>query len=300
MLTRWLVYHVASGHAFFTGAVCLIVAACLSYYARRRGIRTARNVLVLVGGSAVIVSATPLMPWAYLLLATVTLTWLAGEAYRKRLPDRWASRLRMSVALVWSAAMLAEVPYHLMPRVPPLGDPALGVIGDSVTAGIGGYEAVTWPALLADRNGVEVHDHSQMGANVASALRQAENLSPEERLVLLEIGGNDLLGETTPEEFEAGLDALVSAVSRPGRVVVLLELPLPPTYNAYGRIQRRLARRHRALLVPKRVLLGILGRGGATLDSIHLTQEGHRHMAGVVWVVVRGAYSDRQRDDRGP
>ncbi|QDV35647.1 Esterase TesA precursor [Tautonia plasticadhaerens] len=299
MLTRWLVYHVASGHAFFTGAACLIVAACLSTYTRRRGVRTARNVLVLIGGSAVIVTATPLPPWAYFLLAAVTLAWFVGEAFRKRLPDRWAFRLRMAVALAWSAAVLAEVPYHLMPRVPPLGDPALGVIDDSVTAGIGGYEAVTWTALLADRHGIEVRDHSQMGANVASALRQAEDLSTEERLVLLEIGGNDILGETTPDEFEAGLDALLASVSRPGRVVVLLELPLPPTYNAYGRIQRRLARRHGALLVPKRVLLGILGRGGATLVTIHLTQEGHHHMAGVVWEVVRRAYADQGRGDPG-
>lgn len=300
MLTRWLVYHVAGGHAFFTGAACLILAACLAPYARRRGIRPARNVLVLIGGTAVAVSATPLPPWAYLLLAVVTLSWLAGEAFRDRFSVRWISRMRLAVALAWSAAMLAEMPCHLMPSVPPLGDPAFGVIGDSVTAGISGYEAVNWPALLADRHGVEVRDHSQMGANVASALRQAGDLSPEERLVLLEIGGNDLLGKTTPEEFEAGLDALLSAVSRPGRVVVLLELPLPPTYNAYGRVQRRLARRHRALLVPKRVLLGILERGGATLDTIHLTQEGHRHMAEVVWEVVRGAYSDRGRAARSP
>ena len=291
-ITRSLVYHVASGHAFFTGAACLIVAACLSPFTRGRGIRIIRNVLVLIGGTAVFVSATPLPPWAYLGLVLLTLLWLAGEVARGRLPARIVLGLRLVTALCWSAAVLAELPYHRTPRVPPLGHPTLGVIGDSVTAGISGYEAVTWPGLLAGRYGVEVRDHSQMGANVASALRQAGDLTPDERLVVLEIGGNDILGATTPVQFEAGLDALLESVRRPGRVVVMLELPLPPTYNAYGHIQRRLARRHGVLLVPKRVLLGILERGGGTLDTIHLTQEGHRQMSEAIWRVVRGAYSN--------
>ena len=59
--------------------------------------------------------------------------------------------------------------------------------------------------------------------------------------MLLEIGGNDLLGDTTPAGFESGLDNLLRVVSRPGRVVVMLELPLPPFFNEYGRAQRRVA-----------------------------------------------------------
>ena len=133
-ITRLLVYHVASGHAFFTGAACLIVAVCLPPFTRGRGIRIIRNVLVLIGGTAVFVSATPLPPWAYLGLVLLTLLWLAGEAARGRLPARFPLGLRMISALCWSAAVLVELPYHRMPRVPPLGHPTLGVIGDSVTA----------------------------------------------------------------------------------------------------------------------------------------------------------------------
>jgi acyl-CoA thioesterase-1 len=118
------------------------------------------------------------------------------------------------------------------------------------------------------------------------------------RLVLLEIGGNDLLGEVSAERYEAGLSKLLAAVRRPGRVVVMLELPLPPTYNAYGRIQRRLAQRYRALLVLKRVLLGILQQGDTTLDTIHLAQEGHERMADAIWSVVKAAYADGNRASR--
>src|SRR5437764_1030097 len=77
-------------------------------------------------------------------------------------------------------------------------------------------------------------------------------------LVLAEIGGNDILGDTGPEAFGRGLDALLGRLRAGGRTVVMLELPLPPSYNRYGEAQRRLARRHGAFLVPKRVLLGVM------------------------------------------
>ena len=70
----------------------------------------------------------------------------------------------------------------------------------------------------------------------------------------------------------------------------MLELPLPPTCNAYGRIQRRLARQYETLLVPKRVLLGVLQQPGTTLDTIHLSQEGHQRMAEAIWNAVAAAY----------
>lgn len=299
MLARWLVFHVASGQAFFSGAGCLILAAALPDPARVRWARIARNVLLLIGGTLVVVSAAPLALWAYVGLTLVVVAWLAVERTRGRLPG-WSVRgARGAVVLAWAVAVAAEVPYHVRPQIPLMGRPTLGVIGDSVTAGISGYEAVTWPRLLAARHDLTVRDHSRMGANVGSALEQAGALADEERLVLLEIGGNDFLGLTTPEAFATGLEALLHAVCRPGRVVVMLELPLPPTFNAYGRSQRRLARRYGVLLVPKRVLMGCLIRPGATLDTVHLSREGHRAMADATWSVLGSAYGPQAKGVRG-
>jgi acyl-CoA thioesterase-1 len=95
-----------------------------------------------------------------------------------------------------------------------------------------------------------------------------------------------MLGETTASGFEQGLDALLNDVDSPGRTVVMLELPLPPTFNRFGMIQRRLASKHHVVLVPKRVLMGVLARGDATLDSIHLSQSGHQRLADAVWNII--------------
>lgn len=291
MLTQWLVFHVASGQSFFVGAACQIIAVGLSALGQRRQLSISRNALVILGGTLVFLSATPLPPWFELLLLVTSLLWLVGEASRKRVRARLVLGLRITVTIAWIAAILVELPYHLSPRIPQLGHPTLGIIGDSVTAGTGQQKVTTWPGILADGHGVAVHDHALAGANVASALQQAASMTSDEQLVLLEIGGNDILGETTPAGFEAGLARLLSAVRQPGRVIVMLELPLPPTYNAFGRIQRRLARQYKTLLVPKRVLLGVLQQQGTTIDTIHLTQAGHQHMAATIWTIVQAAYN---------
>ena len=119
---------------------------------------------------------------------------------------------------------------------------------------------------------------------------QANQLPAEGGLVLIEIGGNDLLGETTSAQFERDLNQLLSQIRAPGRTLVMFELPLPPLCNEYGRIQRRLAARYGVRLIPKRVFISVLAGGGATLDSIHLSEAGHQQMADSVWAVIDPAY----------
>jgi len=105
------------------------------------------------------------------------------------------------------------------------------------------------------------------------------------------IGGNDVLGATTTAQFEQSLDALLIELEAPNRQLVMLELPLPPFYHEYGRIQRTLAKNHNVALVPKRVLLSIIAGSESTLDSIHLSQAGHQKMANVVWGFLKSDYA---------
>src|SRR5262245_24775893 len=94
MLARWLVYHLASGQSFFTGAACLLVAVCLTAVTGRRRVRLARNALVFVGILLVVLSATPLPPALAVLLFLASLLWLAGEASARRVPARGLLGLR--------------------------------------------------------------------------------------------------------------------------------------------------------------------------------------------------------------
>ena len=62
----------------------------------------------------------------------------------------------------------------------------------------------------------------------------------------------------------------------------MFELPLLPGRWAYGAAQRRIASRHGIVLIPRRVLAGILLDPANTSDGLHLTQQGHEKLAGAV------------------
>jgi acyl-CoA thioesterase-1 len=290
LLARWLIFHIASGQAFFSGTCLLIAALGLTPFGRSRAVRISRNGLILLGLSLVGLSSTPLASWCGLLVLATSGAWAISRLWRRPLSRPLELSLVGAATAGWLLAIAVEIPHHLPPSLPPLGRPTLGIIGDSLTEGMGTSDIVTWPRLLADAHSIPVRDHARMGATVASALEQAEQVGPDEDLVLLEIGGNDLLGTTPSDAFHADLDQLLSSLRRPGRTLVMLELPLPPGSSAFGRAQRQLARDYDVILVPKRFLIGLLQAPGVTLDTIHLSQQGHRRMADGIWKILAGAY----------
>ncbi len=59
--------------------------------------------------------------------------------------------------------------------------------------------------------------------------------------------------------------------------------------------------RHGVALIPKRILLSVIEAADATVDSLHLTQQGHDRMAAVVWALlepaIREAAGQAERGD---
>ena len=107
----------------------------------------------------------------------------------------------------------------------------------------------------------------------------AAQITPGDHLVLIEIGGNDLLSGVSSAEFGRNLELLLSKLAVPGRTMVMFELPLLPNAIAYGRIQRRLASNYGVWLIPKHYFVEVIGGANATLDGLHLSQNGARQMA---------------------
>ncbi len=282
---NWLVFHIVSGQAFFTGIILVIIAVVVSESSRPIISRVAA-VTFLIGIIAIAISSTAIPYWFYACAAVVTLAWIASR-YKKSW-RRWAPQATIAV---WCLAAAMEIPYHITPSLDPAGDRTLTIIGDSVTAGIGGDEtAETWPSLIAQQHQLQVQDISHVGETAVSALKRAKSQSLTGSLVVVEIGGNDILGSTTTTQFAEDLDALLNHLATPDRQVVMFELPLPPFYHEFGRIQRHAAAKHNVKLIPKRVLLAVIAGSDATLDTIHLSQSGHQFMADSVWRLAKRAF----------
>ena len=289
---NWTIYLFGRGIAFFAGIGFILAGLIALVVAERRLLRMFATLLALAGVIVITLSATPLPYWVYMIGAVTTALWLAAE---RNASAAWNARrfwLRLVVPAVWLGAATLEIPHQIMPNVIAADRPKLYIIGDSVAAGVGGQKEETWPRQLAHDRFIEVVDLSQMGATAAFALRQAEKLPTQGGLVLLEIGGNDLLGSTSAGAFERDLDLLLAKICAPGRVVLMFELPLPPFCNEFGLIQRRLATNYDVIMIPKRIFISVLSTEGATIDSVHLSMNGHQQMADVVWRIVRPVYDD--------
>jgi acyl-CoA thioesterase-1 len=287
---RFVIFFFGSGLALFVGVALVLLAAMLFALRHRTGLRRAAPVTAITGLIFVALSAAPLPCWYYAGAGIITLAWLIIEQSSK-LALAKRGYLRLIVAGVWITGAVLEAQYSTTPSIKATSQPALWIIGDSVSAGTGNPKIETWPRVLARKYSVVVHDHSQVGATVATALRKLDKEPLGNGLILLEIGGNDLLGTTTAASFEDRLDRLLAEVCQPGRTVLMFELPLPPFCNQYGMAQRRLAAQHGVILIPKRIFAEVLTTGDATLDGVHLSQPGHNLMAETVWSIIGPAYS---------
>ena len=194
----------------------------------------------------------------------------------------WASMRRVLIApavILVLIAVALEAPYHRDAGLP--RPSRIFVVGDSLASG-GFGERTPWPDVLAQSLSIPVVNLSMASGDTATALqRQIPQLPApvdEHELVLVEIGGNDMLDGVSAAAFSRQLDELLARAGK-DRKLVMVELPLLPGRWSYGSTQRRLARKHRCTLIPKRVLARVLLAPGNTLDGVHLTQQGHDALA---------------------
>jgi acyl-CoA thioesterase-1 len=284
-----VVYFFGGGFAFFVGATFILLAIILELERCGRWSRGS-SITAILGMILVVLSAVPLPIWVYAVLFASTLALLIAQHWRRTIPPRWMTTARVCIAGMWVGAVAFELSYQFVPHVSTAPQPRLYLFGDSVSAGVSDDQTKNWPNLFAKDHSIEVLNYSAAGATLAVANQRASENPIGDGIVLLEIGGNDLLGTTTDQDFNRNLEELLRHVCRSDRQVLMFELPLPPFRAEYGRIQRRLAGKYNVALIPKRIFASVLTGDGATLDSIHLSKRGQQRMADAVWRVLRPAY----------
>lgn len=280
-LMRFVVDHFAGGAAWWWGlglALAFLVVECR----RTIGSSTRRWTTIIIGLAFLWagVAAIP-VPVGWYPAAGCCLVVERATALWPRTSQRLRLITRGVAVFALVGLLLVETPWVVTPAVPRTASPTIGVIGDSVTAGLN-EDDITWPRLLAAHAGWPIHDASRQGATLRSARDQLDLLPNDVDLLLMEIGGNDLLEGLDVDAFGRQFDELLAAAAKPGRTIVLWELPLPPLHPEYGRRQRAAARRHAVLLLPRRHFAAILAAKGATVDGIHLSAAGQRQMTALV------------------
>ena len=292
---RQALFFFAGGDAGILGTLGLAVIAILSVFPLRR---SRVGSIVVRGGfiiSALFVAcgsiAVPIWFQVVTVLWLASVLWLSSRGRLRSAGDagfslrgtmistaQWIILICTCAWLVTAVAL--ELPFHRWIK-PQHRITDLLVIGDSVTAGLNDGEN-TWPRQLSLTAEVVVWDASQPGATLNSAVDQNVLFSDRTGLMILEIGGNDMLEGLPVQQFETNLDRLLTDVRQPGRDVVMFELPLPPFCARYGVAQRRQCQRHQVPLIPKRRFARVLSTRGATVDGIHLSVQGQTLMKALI------------------
>ena len=280
-----LILSFAYGRAFFAGIVLALSANLLLL---RFGVGLWRGLLTVLAATGmifVVISATPAPLWLYVVWGLLSLAGLVlGNL--PRTTQRARGWVALAAVIAPATLIFMEAPYHRTPRITVKPGQTVYVLGDSLSAGMATHDRC-WPAVLAELTSLRIVNYAQAGATVQSAFAQAQEITLSNTVVILEIGGNDLLGGTDAETFRARLDPLLGYLRASGHVLVMFELPLYPFRNAYGQAQRELAARYGVALLPKRQLTLVLGMTDGTQDGLHLSDAGHAALAKQMAEVIR-------------
>jgi acyl-CoA thioesterase I len=272
----------ASGESLYAGAGLILLAIAVSRYIAQGWLLRLRNLAAWLG-LALMVMACPPFSWIVdaIFLAAFVL-WLAlSNHWLKWRATYWRPVSTAFLLIVLVTLTAVEFSHRRMPAI--VGVPAdhLVVIGDSISSGID-PRVPAWPIVMQQLTSIPVKNLSRPGAQVIEGPDMAEKVTPDDRVVLIEIGGNDLLGEVPSAAFEKNLDATLAKLAMPGRTIVMFELPLLPHKIEYGEIQRHLASKYGVWLIPKRYFVAVIGGPDATSDGLHLSGVGTHRMARLV------------------
>ncbi len=279
-----LALYFASGESLYPGAILLLMTLCVAPWLRGKWQHRLRNFLAFIALALMLLASAPL-PWIFYIALIITcalrfILWdfLAPKKSRKERPFRIAVSLSLAICILIFVA--SELNHRTIPQLPPQSHTRLTIIGDSISAGIDA--ANPWPKRFQQTTGIPVKNLSLPGIGVSEALPLASKVSPDDTLILLEIGGNDILANLPTEDFERDLSKLLTTLEKPNRTLIMFELPLLPHKISFGRVQRQLAEKYHVTLIPKRLLIQILSANDATSDGLHLSPSGAQNMAAVI------------------
>jgi lysophospholipase L1-like esterase len=279
----WIVYFAAGGGTFLPGAGLIAASVAARAIFSRWWVAAASIVMAGLGIALVVISAEAL-PWSvYVIWFAATVAWIERGRFRLRWTKALIDVAELTVTIV--AASIA-ISFQARPALPRDAFSRLIIIGDSISAGIGNEHSSLWPDVLRADHHVRVVNLARAGAVISEGEHELQSHRITGALILLEIGGNDMLGHGNTDQFGADLRDLAKQVCGPDRQVVMLELPLFPFNNGYGVQQRRAASEYGIALIPRKYFAQVLAGRGATIDGIHLSASGHRRMAEMIWEMV--------------
>ena len=184
-------------------------------------------------------------------------------------------------ALLTLFLLLALAACERAPTLPKLSPhDVIVAFGDSLTHGTGAGPDTAYPAVLAALTGRTVINAGVPGDTTASALARLPAVleAHKPRLVLLCLGGNDMLRQRPQAETENNLRLLVQTIRASGAAVVLIGVPEPRLFGGAPDFYARVADELK-LPLEDEVFVEVLKDNRLKADPIHANAAGYRVVA---------------------
>ena len=161
--------------------------------------------------------------------------------------------------------------------------------GDSITAGVGTTGNNDYVARLSDRTGVSIINEGRSGDTTGSALNRLDGavLARDPDIVIVFLGGNDLLQGVSVQNRIANITTIVERIRADGATVILVGVG-SGVLDPFNGALPSLASQTGSTLVPA-VLDGILGVSSLMADLIHPNNAGHTIIADRIEPALRAA-----------
>lgn len=187
--------------------------------------------------------------------------------------------LTIMSAAVATSSCSREQPKEYLPA-----DSTVVALGDSLTYGYGATPQTSYPAILAELTGWQIINAGVNGDTSADVLaRSAAIIAQNPDLVLLGVGGNDVLSRTEPLTTKANISATIATIKAANIPVVLIAEPHFSSSALFGRasdnpIYKEIATSEEIPLYSKG-WSEVLSDDSLKSDQIHANAAGYRHFA---------------------
>lgn len=177
------------------------------------------------------------------------------------------------------------------PKLPRLAPTDVVVaFGDSLTYGTGAAESESYPAVLGQLIGRTVVRAGVPGEMSAQGLERLPAVVDEHnpRLVIVCLGGNDMLRQVPEAEIAQNLRGIVKALKDRKIAVVLVGVPKPALITSAPVFYANLAK-ELAIPYEGKVVTSVLYSNETKSDPIHPNARGYRLMAEAIAQLLKNA-----------